>query len=88
MLYDINLVIFSVSTTGIGYYQMKRKASYLENAKCYSVREAAALSGLGAASAYKAVKAGIMPHIRIGRRILIPRSALEKWLDNCGSLSS
>lgn len=37
----------------------------------YSVREAAALLGVGAASLYRAINRGEIPTIRIGRRRLI-----------------
>lgn len=46
-----------------------------------TVEEAAATLGLSRASAYEAVRRGQIPHIRIGSRILVPRSQLEKMLD-------
>ena len=45
-----------------------------------SVPEAAELLGLSTPTAYQAVNAGKIPNIRIGRRILIPRAALLKFL--------
>ena len=46
-----------------------------------TVEEAAPMLGLSRASAYEAVRRGQIPHIRIGSRILVPRSQLEKMLD-------
>ena len=43
----------------------------------YSVDEAAEILGISRASAYEAVRKGEIPHIKIGKRILIPRSFLE-----------
>ena len=45
-----------------------------------TVEEAAALLGIGRNSAYQAVAAGQIPVIRIGRRLLVPRAALERLL--------
>ena len=43
----------------------------------YSVDEAAEALGVSRASAYEAVRRGEIPHIKIGKRILIPRSFLQ-----------
>ena len=47
----------------------------------YSVREAAALLGVSEDTVYGAVRAGVMPHKRLQRRIIIPGAALQRWLD-------
>lgn len=46
-----------------------------------SVEEAALALGISRAFAYQAVYRGEIPHIRIGRRVLIPRAALEKLVE-------
>ena len=46
----------------------------------YTVEEAGALLGLGRSGAYDAVRRGDLPTIRIGRRILVPKEALERML--------
>ena len=45
------------------------------------VREAARSLGIGRDSAYALVREGRLPAIRIGRRILVPKAALERWVD-------
>ncbi len=45
-----------------------------------TVEEAAKLLGIGRQLAYDRVKTGEIPVIKIGRRLLVPRSALEKLL--------
>ena len=50
----------------------------------FTVVEAATLLGIGRNSAYEAIKAGILPSVQIGRRILIPRAALERLLLKVG----
>ena len=46
-----------------------------------TVIEAAKLLGVSRNSLYEAVRRGEVPHLRIGRRILVPRSRLEEILD-------
>lgn len=46
-----------------------------------TVEEAAKILGIGRNTAYEAVKQGEIPVIRIGRRILVSRVALERLLD-------
>jgi excisionase family DNA binding protein len=46
-----------------------------------TVEEAAVALGISRASAYEAVRRGDVPSIRIGRRILVPRRALDQMLD-------
>ena len=47
---------------------------------CYSVPQAAKLLGIGRTKAYALVKANQIPHVRIGRRILVPKQGLQLWL--------
>lgn len=46
-----------------------------------TVEEAARALGIGRASAYDAVERGDIPAVRLGRRIVIPRLALERMLE-------
>jgi excisionase family DNA binding protein len=46
-----------------------------------TVKEAAQLLGLSKNSAYQGILTGEIPHIKIGKRILIPKTALERFLD-------
>jgi excisionase family DNA binding protein len=46
----------------------------------YSPNEISKLLHLNRNSIYKAIHEGTIPHLRIGKRILIPRHALEKML--------
>ena len=50
----------------------------------YRVSEAARVAGTGEKSIRDGIAAGIIPHIRISRNILIPRAAFHKWLDSAG----
>ena len=45
-----------------------------------SVPEAAQLLGVSRMTAYSAVREGTIPSLRIGRRVLVPRVALERLL--------
>jgi excisionase family DNA binding protein len=46
-----------------------------------TVSEAAQLLGVSRNSLYEAVRRNEVPHLRIGRRIVIPRRQLENLLD-------
>jgi excisionase family DNA binding protein len=45
-----------------------------------SVPEMARLLGISRMHAYGAVRDGTIPSLRIGRRVLISRAALDRWL--------
>jgi len=45
-----------------------------------TVEEAAMALGISRALAYESVRRGEIPHIKIGRRILVPRAALDRIL--------
>ncbi|MFB0557249.1 MAG: helix-turn-helix domain-containing protein [Dehalococcoidia bacterium] len=49
-----------------------------------TVPEAAKLLGIGRQTAYEAVRTGVIPVIRFGRVIRVPRRALERLLANAG----
>ena len=46
----------------------------------YTVEEAGELLGVGRGTAYAAVRAGDIPSVKIGRRVLVPRHALLELL--------
>ena len=48
--------------------------------KTLSVEQAGKVLGLSRASAYVAAQTGDIPTIRIGRRLLVPKAALERLL--------
>lgn len=53
--------------------------------KTLTVDEAARLIGWSRVKAYAAIKAGVLPAIRFGRRIIIPVAALDNWLATAGA---
>jgi excisionase family DNA binding protein len=53
----------------------------MEEKLTLSIEEAAKLLGIGRNLCYERVKAGEIPVIKIGRRLLVPRRALEKLLE-------
>ncbi|AWB90864.1 helix-turn-helix domain-containing protein [Aeromicrobium chenweiae] len=55
--------------------------SELRERPSVTVEEAAEVLSLGRASAYAAVKRGEIPTVRIGRRLIVPTSALLRLLD-------
>lgn len=60
---------------------MKSKTQIAKpGALTYTVDQVAALLGVSRASAYKAAGEGEIPAIRIGRRLVVPKVALEQLL--------
>ena len=53
-----------------------------------TVEEAAAMLGISRAGAYEAVQRGDIPSIRIGRRILVPKAALQRLLEDVSEFES
>ena len=51
-----------------------------------SVVEAAKVLGIGRNLCYSRIKKGELPVLKIGRRLLVPRAALEKLLADSKSL--
>lgn len=52
-----------------------------------TIKETAKLLGIGRNLAYDRVKTGEIPVIKIGRRLLVPRAALERLLEEPRSLN-
>lgn len=50
-----------------------------------SVEEAAELLGISRALAYELVRRGQLPRLRLGRRVVIPRKALEEFIEAVAS---
>ena len=53
----------------------------IEERLCVTVPEAAKMLGISRNFAYQLVREGKLPSIRFGKRILIPKAALEKMLE-------
>ena len=51
-----------------------------------TVKDTAEMLGLSRASVYQGVRTGEIPHVRIGKIILIPRRTLERILDGTETL--
>ena len=50
-----------------------------------TVKETSELLGLSRNSTYQGILTGEIPHLKVGKRILIPRAALEKLLAEAGN---
>ena len=57
------------------------KLEMAESKLTISVEEAAHLLGISRGLAYEMVRTGKIPSIRFGRRLLVPRQALNKLLE-------
>jgi excisionase family DNA binding protein len=59
---------------------MNRSAAMNEPMGLLTVPEVAALLRIGRNTAYGLIATKQLPHVRIGRTLRVPRSALERWL--------
>ena len=75
-------VIIRIVTDTITIY--RHVTEKLMESATLSVEETAKVLGIGRNSAYEGVRTGEIPSIRIGKRILVPRLALERILENAG----
>jgi excisionase family DNA binding protein len=50
--------------------------------KTLTVEEVAEALGVSRTSAYALARSGVLPVLRVGKRIVIPRAAFEKFLEN------
>lgn len=50
-------------------------------ADLYTVRQTAQVLQLGRDTTYALLRAGIIPSIRIGNQIRVPRLGLHRWID-------
>lgn len=67
------------------YSQLMSTAFHAKNVRAiYSVAEAAKVAGTGERAIRNGIKDNLIPHIWLGRRLLIPRNAFHQWLDSCG----
>lgn len=51
------------------------------------VADAAKLLGISKGLAYDLIAEGRLPHVRLGRRVLVPRQGLEDWIARESQLS-
>jgi len=53
-----------------------------------SVEELAAYLGISRKKTYDGLNDGSIPAIRLEKRFVIPRSAIERWLENAGKAAA
>jgi len=49
--------------------------------KTLSIQELSEVLNIGRTTAYEAVRSGQVPSVKVGRRLLIPIAALDRFLD-------
>ncbi len=61
------------------------KTTEIKESLVYSVPEAGRLLSLSRATSYMLANQGIIPTIRLGRRLVVPKIAIERMLAEAGS---
>ena len=74
----MNKAVFGSNTIGVNMNKPNGQR------KTLTVDEAARALGISRNSAYVAVRAGEIPSIKLGRRLVIPRVAFERFLESAG----
>jgi excisionase family DNA binding protein len=54
----------------------------------YSPGDLARVLGISRNGVYAALRSGKIPHIRIGRRFVIPKAAVDSWFHSIGQQTS
>jgi excisionase family DNA binding protein len=57
-----------------------------ERSKVYSTQVVADILGVSKEHIHRQIRAGLMPHKRVGRRVVIPRKLFEDWLNQADEL--
>lgn len=52
--------------------------------RTYTVEETGRLLGIGRGAAYAAARTGAIPALRVGKRLLVPKDALDRLLSEAG----
>jgi excisionase family DNA binding protein len=65
-----------------------RRYSMALECRTVSVEQAAEILGISRGSAYSLAKAGTLPTVRLGRRLLVPKAALDRLLGEIDHLRS
>ena len=56
--------------------------------KAYSVPEVAEMLGVSVDTVYELMRGNLIPHKRLGRRIIIPAGAFDDWLNDADEWQS
>jgi excisionase family DNA binding protein len=84
-LHDALLAVVAASTvTADGLPTSLGAVAPVEDRLVFTVEEAAQLLGISRSFAYEAVQRGEIPSMRIGKRILVPKAALQRHLLSIG----
>jgi len=74
----------SIHSSRAGHVEPRISATQLER-RTYTVEEAGRLLGLSRNTAYARATDGSLPTIRFGRRLLVPKAALDRLLSGEGA---
>ncbi len=60
----------------------------VHSSSIYQPAELAKMLSVSRQTVYKGLRDGTIPSIRLGRRFVIPKAAIEKWLESGGTPSA
>ncbi len=50
--------------------------------RTYNANEVAAILGISKSKVYDLIRQGIIPSLKLGSRVVIPKQKFDEWLDN------
>lgn len=50
--------------------------------RTYNALEVAAMLGISKSKVYDLVRQGVIPSLKLGSRVVIPKQKFDEWLDN------
>lgn len=62
---------------------MNSENAALKERVAYSIKDIMKLTGLARGTIDKEIRAGKLPHKRVGRKIIVTAEALKAWLEAC-----
>jgi excisionase family DNA binding protein len=62
---------------------MQEKSEVSAERLAYSIKDIMKLTGLARGTIDKEIRAGKLPHKRVGRKIIVTAEALKQWLEAC-----
>ena len=63
---------------------MNQKSIDPRNTATLTPHESTEITRFGLSHTYRLLREGVMPSIKVGKKFYIPRTALMRWLENCG----
>jgi excisionase family DNA binding protein len=83
-IWDIEAFIYYTTSKRLWSTPFSGTIEMATERKTYGVEEAGKVLGISRNTAYEAARSGELPTIKIGKRLLVPKAALDRLLESAG----